>query len=348
MHLRRIASAAAGLIATIGLTACGGSTGPHGAAATLSFSGSQTPNAAGSTLQNADDLPIQNASEIAVGSRADLGSGVAITVQSMKVKDSVLQANVRLENAADTDQSGPDLGIACTGQPYDADQYQADSTLTLPQEIPASAYKDGMYALLIPGDHRTGEPIPACTSPAYVLVGDEDEPKYRYPIPSDLVTQLNSEREYAAPSSATASSTPVIVVTPTSTSPTAAVAHGGTFTYGAKAKDLAAALACTGVKPLSDSDVDLGVKPTEDVHCTAAGKTVELTTWKNAAQENAGFAVSKSFIEGFGIEVYLAKGDGWFASLDSDDSDPPLSEQKTFASYAAKALGGKVVRVGGK
>jgi hypothetical protein len=135
---------------------------------------------------------------------------------------------------------------------------------------------------------------------------------------------------------------------PADTAP--AIAKGASFTYGSKAKDIAAAIDCQGVRPVKDdpNSIDVGFHPTEDVTCKAAGKLVEVATFKDAALEATAVTIMKGLVESFGGEAYLAQGDGWWAGLDSDNDDVPLKDQKAFAAFAARALGGKVLHVGGE
>ena len=74
---------------------------------------------------------------------------------------------VRVENRGKADQSMPNIGIVCMGS-TEMGGYQAESTVSLSDTLPGGSYRQGTLNLLLPPDSRTGTPVPACATPAYV------------------------------------------------------------------------------------------------------------------------------------------------------------------------------------
>jgi hypothetical protein len=104
---------------------------------------------------------------------------------------------VRVENRGKADQSMPNIGIVCMGS-TEVGGYQAGSTMSLTDTLPAGSYREGSLNLLLPKDSRTGTAVPARATPAYVqaipLVTDSSTKPVRVAIPDATVASLNEKR----------------------------------------------------------------------------------------------------------------------------------------------------------
>jgi hypothetical protein len=104
---------------------------------------------------------------------------------------------VRVENRGSADQSMPNIGIFCMGS-TEVGGYQAASTVSLTDKLPAKSYREGILNLLLPHDSRTGTSVPSCGTPAYVqaipLVTDSSTKPVRVQIPDATVASLNAKR----------------------------------------------------------------------------------------------------------------------------------------------------------
>ena len=88
----------------------------------------------------------------------------------------------------------PNIGIVCMGS-TEMGGYQAESTVSLSDTLPGGSYRQGTLNLLLPPDSRTGTPVPACATPAYVqaipyVSGSSTKP-VGVQIPEATVASLN-------------------------------------------------------------------------------------------------------------------------------------------------------------
>ena len=76
--------------------------------------------------------------------------------------------------------------------------YQAGSTVSLTDMVPGGSYREGNLNLLLPKDSRTGTPVPACATPAYVQaipnLTDITTKPVRVQIPDATIASLNAKR----------------------------------------------------------------------------------------------------------------------------------------------------------
>jgi hypothetical protein len=159
----------------IGMTLCG-----IASAGCSANSDEPTGGAANGTLRPAESVRAANADasfkKLAVGKSATienvdgtLTSTVTITKMAAGGDDAGhwLIATVSVANPGDKDSQIPDLAIVCTGNTATGG-YQAESTIQLDNTLPAKSEDKGTLNLLLPGDSRTGDTVPACAAPAYV------------------------------------------------------------------------------------------------------------------------------------------------------------------------------------
>jgi hypothetical protein len=102
-----------------------------------------------------------------------------------------LAVTAHAENATEEDLQTPAFRIGCAGSD-ERGEFQADSDWAWWEPVPAGSYIDGTQYLLIPGDDRiTGEAVPACADPAFVVterqVTMDDDPVYAWAIPAGIV-----------------------------------------------------------------------------------------------------------------------------------------------------------------
>jgi hypothetical protein len=125
-----------------------------------------------------------------------------------------------------------------------------------------------------------------------------------------------------------------------------ASSSGGTsIGYGTPIATIARKLHCTGShpSPTSSDDIDLGVHPVEEILCTLDGDMIDISTWADRASQAHAESVAHSFVHSFGLEVYLARGRGWLASLNDENVTPDLVAEKAVAEKLARKLFGTVV-----
>lgn len=121
---------------------------------------------------------------------------------------------------------------------------------------------------------------------------------------------------------------------------------GGTsIGYGTPIATLARKLHCTGShpSPTESGDIDLGVHPVEEILCTFDGSVIDISTWADSASQAHAESVAHTFVHSFGLEVYLARGKGWLASLNDENVTPDVAAEKTMAEKLAHKLFGTVV-----
>jgi hypothetical protein len=73
------------------------------------------------------------------------------------------------------------------------------STLSDSEPLPARSYKEGTLNLLLPGDSRTGTPVPKCATPATLRAQATNyaggtAPSVKIPVPDAVIAQLNARR----------------------------------------------------------------------------------------------------------------------------------------------------------
>lgn len=176
---------------TPALVACGG--------------GSDTPSSSPNTqLKNADDVEATRSAEssktVNFGDFADVDGFGRVSITSATVGGDDLgpwlEAKVRLENTTKDDASGPDVGLFCKGD-SESGSYQADSTLTLGDEIPAGSYKEGTLNLLPYSYKRTFEDDTPCATPAFIRltpsVYEEGAELPQVAVPDALIDEMNAK-----------------------------------------------------------------------------------------------------------------------------------------------------------
>jgi hypothetical protein len=121
---------------------------------------------------------------------------------------------------------------------------------------------------------------------------------------------------------------------------------GRSIGYGTPIATIARKLHCTGPhpSPTSSDDIDLGVHPVEEILCTLDGDMIDISTWADRATQAHAESVAHSFVHSFGLEVYLARGKGWLASLNDENVTPDIAAEKAVAEKLARKLFGTVVR----
>jgi hypothetical protein len=177
-------------------------------AACSSSSSDESSTSSRSSLRPAGEVSAEEeateAKDVAVGETVTLDKGVTVKVTNMSVGGDDLgpwlTVGVHAENKSGESTTNPEVAIHCKGEP-EAGGWQADSTYSLGDELPAGSFAEGSINLLLPEDSRTGEPTPACDEPATVrvtelgvTVGNERPKSFDYPIESALVEQLNAKR----------------------------------------------------------------------------------------------------------------------------------------------------------
>jgi hypothetical protein len=168
---------------------------------------SDEPNSA---LKNADDVEASQeaaaAQEVDLGKFGDLSDDTRVSVTAMKVGGDDLgpwlEVSIRFENAAKVDAAVPVTGIVCKGS-AEPGENQAGSTLDSGDPVPAGSFKEGVLNLLVPGEGRTGEPVPVCDGPAFVQVTGEDpetsaDKVVRVPVADEVLAQLQAAYRNAA------------------------------------------------------------------------------------------------------------------------------------------------------
>lgn len=167
--------------------------------------GDESPDASeeNTALAPADEATDgSGADEVELRDFADLGTGMRVRVDSPTVGGDDggpwLTVSVRVENSDDEAAAVPDVALRC-GDAEEGGGYQADSTLSLGEEIPAGSFMEGTLNLLLPGDSRTGKPVPACEDELFILadyvglVTDETTPG-RWTLDEDVAEELDSAR----------------------------------------------------------------------------------------------------------------------------------------------------------
>lgn len=95
---------------------------------------------------------------------------------------------MRIENASGAEQLAPETSIICSGT-AEGGGYQADSTMAAGSPVPDGTFVDATQYLLLPGDARTGEIVPACAEPAVVEVAALDaDATGVWAIPTGVIT----------------------------------------------------------------------------------------------------------------------------------------------------------------
>ncbi|HZC72762.1 MAG TPA: hypothetical protein VE442_18840 [Jatrophihabitans sp.] len=159
------------------------------------------------SLRNGDQVESSRASaatfEGKIGQPATLGD-VTLTVKGVEAGGDAsgpwMVTSLRWENHSGQDTSAPSLWLYCADtKPEDHGEYQAGSTLSDSEPLPARSYKEGTLNLLLPGDSRTGTPVPKCASPATLRAeataykGDT-APSVTIPVPDEVIAKLNARR----------------------------------------------------------------------------------------------------------------------------------------------------------
>lgn len=122
-----------------------------------------------------------------------------LTVQEIRVgadaRGPWLNAVVRVENDSAREALFRTLDIRCTGSPD-----LLGSSLTGDQGmVRPRSHRTDTQRLALPGDMRTGDPVPECKTPAFATfaaIGESEEraPESRIRIPEQLVAELNAKR----------------------------------------------------------------------------------------------------------------------------------------------------------
>lgn len=86
----------------------------------------------------------------------------------------------------------PDAGIVC-GDSDEQGGWQADSTVSLSDTLPAKSYKEGKLNVLTPEDGRAMEPPVECAAPAVLQMTSIDSKVVRIPVPEDVLTKVNAD-----------------------------------------------------------------------------------------------------------------------------------------------------------
>ena len=162
------------------LTACGGSGGSD-------------------ELRDADDIKASETAASAktakVGDTFELGN-LRVKVSSLEAAGDDLGpwivADLRVENPSDEEDSMPDAGIVC-GDSGEQGGWQADSTVSLSDTLPAKSFKEGKLNVLTPEDGRAMEPPVECAAPAVLQMTSVDSKVVRIPVPDDVLTKVNAE-----------------------------------------------------------------------------------------------------------------------------------------------------------
>ena len=138
----------------------------------------------------------------------------------------------------------------------------------------------------------------------------------------------------------------VIVVAAVVVTIVASASGGTSIGYGTPVATIARKLHCTGShpSPTSSDDIDLGVHPVEEILCSLDGDMIDISTWADRASQAHAESVAHSFVHSFGLEVYLARGRGWLASLNDENETPDVAAEKSVAEKLARKLFGTVVR----
>jgi hypothetical protein len=159
----------------------------------------------GSTAANTDLVPAgekaaQNAAEdvTPLGELVEVDAQTRFTVTGFKVNSSDslgpwIEASVRGEANDDAGAIPFEIASLCASS-TETGGWQADSTVSLGQEIPAGSFLEGFISLLLPEDGRYGEPIKPCEEPALVKVSSSEKTVW-FAIPSDVVAEINSAAE---------------------------------------------------------------------------------------------------------------------------------------------------------
>jgi hypothetical protein len=158
-------------------------------------------------LRPADDVRseevLAGGEDVEVGETAEL-EGVMLSVSAMTVDDSdslgpMVRVDVRSENPTSEELANPTLAIYCTGDP-EGGGWQADSTWRFRGPLPAGTFDEGFANLLLPGDSRTGNPVPVCQTPAYlhgwifqaVTFDADPAPFAQWRVPDELIDNMNA------------------------------------------------------------------------------------------------------------------------------------------------------------
>ncbi len=128
---------------------------------------------------------------IGVGELADTGYGARVGVMGFAVGGDDagpwLETDIRVE-AVEEGAAVPTMGIVCGGN-TELGGWQAGSTIEQAAAVPTGSFDEGTVNLLLPGDGRYGEPIPACEGPAFVQIDALDGP-LSVEIPGDVLDEL--------------------------------------------------------------------------------------------------------------------------------------------------------------
>lgn len=123
-----------------------------------------------------------------------------LTVEEMSVgadaRGPWLSAVVRIENDSAREALYRSLALKCTGSSELGNPLTGDQGVVRPRSD-----RTGTQRLALPGDMRTGDPVPECKTPAFAVFGaigesEDRDPESRIRIPEQLVAELNAKRSH--------------------------------------------------------------------------------------------------------------------------------------------------------
>lgn len=127
--------------------------------------------------------------EVAIGDRIDvLGVGLIINSITAGGDDGGgwVAVDARAENPGTTDSTVPWMEVRCSGND-EAGGWQADSSLYMGDALPAGSFDEGVVNLNLPGDSRTGDPVPTCDTPAYITFVGSDS---KIAVPDAVIAEV--------------------------------------------------------------------------------------------------------------------------------------------------------------
>ena len=155
------------------------------------------PATSSGELRSADEVLAEQAASQSiqgtVGEPLQLREGLVVIVSSIApVRDGggtpVVQTQLRIENTG-ADTTTPRFSVVCAGSDETGGELLGDYNSF--DALPSGTFEEGQADLLLPGDDVTGEPVPACNTPAVIRVFDnESAATADFPIPDEVIQEL--------------------------------------------------------------------------------------------------------------------------------------------------------------
>jgi hypothetical protein len=340
-----------GVIAALVLAAC--SSGDTSVSDTTAAVDTTT-----ATVEDDDDGELQDASSIraqraVAGDTFEIGEVATFRDVSLSINEVTIggddggpwvAADTTVENRSERDATIPNLSIYCAGN-EEPGGWQAFSTLSLGEVLPARSVDSGVVNLLAPGDERFGDGRPFCDTPAVIRVTNFG---VNFALPDSIVDELNNTEPAAVRGNDP--DAPVTTLTPEPEQTESATAADDAEFFDLVDQLNAAGVVCDNPR-LMDPEPDevFGLTPPDiELRCFSPEVgDVTFTRWSDASTLRG---VSRVFIElggAFGFDLanapVLLLSDRTALWSDSNDITPDDPAVTAWLQSAQDVLGGNVI-----